>query len=152
MPQTVGGVISDAETRERLTKPAVKGFFKIAELWDLSEPQQLALLGESISRSTLSSWRSAGPKRTVLSVDQVQRTSLLLGIFEGLQRIFRRAPAEGDRWIGRARSEAPFNGLSPLDYMVQGGIPALVNVRQFVDSATGGPPSREWYPSPPREA
>ena len=104
MPQTLGGVISNAETRERLTKPAVQGFLKIADLWNLSEPQQLALLGESISRSTLNSWRSKGPKG-LLSVDQVQRASLVLGIYEGLQRIFRRAPAEGD-----VDSPCPFGG------------------------------------------
>jgi hypothetical protein len=79
------------------------------------------------------------------------RTSLLLAIYEGLQRIFRRAPVEGDRWMRAPRAESPFGGRSPLDVILTGGIPALQAVRQYVDAATGGPPSREWYPAPPRE-
>jgi hypothetical protein len=149
MPETMG-VINDAETRDRLTKPAVRAFFRIAELWRLQETEQLALLGNSVSRSTLNTWRTGGPK-TALSVDQIMRASLLVGIYEGLQRLFRRAPAEGDRWIARARPEVPFNGDSPIAYMVRGGIPALIAVRQYVDAATGGPPSRAWYPPPSRE-
>jgi hypothetical protein len=48
------------------------------------------LLGESISRSTLSTWRN-GAIRT-LNVDQMARISYLLGLYGALQRFFRNAP------------------------------------------------------------
>jgi hypothetical protein len=149
MPETLD-TVNDADTRARLTKPAVRAFFRLTGTWRLTEAQQLALLGESISRSTLNTWETAGP-RGVLSVDQLARISYLLGIYEGLQRFFRRAPREGDRWVRRPRAESPFLGASPLDFMIRGGIPAMDAVRRYVDAAAGGPPSRSWYPAPSRE-
>ena len=35
----------------------------------------------------------------VLSGDQLMRVSLLLGIYEGLERLWRRTPAEADAWV-----------------------------------------------------
>ncbi len=142
--------VIEKETRKRLSAPAMRAFFTITAAWELTEAQQLALLGASISRSTLHTRESDGP-RTVLSIDQFARVSHLVAIYEGVQRFFRRAPAEGDRWVRRARAEPPFLGVSPLDVMLRGGIPALEAVRHYVDSAAGGPPSRAWYPAPSRE-
>jgi hypothetical protein len=141
---------NDAETRQRLAAPAVRAFAGLAKAWGLRTDEQLQLLGYSLSRQTWANWQSSPPPE--LSVDQLARISYLLGIYEGLQRIWRRAPEEGDAWIRRPRAEAPFDGEAPLVFMRSGGIPALVQVRAYVDAATGGPPSREWYPPPPREA
>lgn len=146
MPTTT---VNDAETRERLTGPAVKAFFRLAGLWELTEAQQLSLLGESLSRSTLHNWEAHRP--STLSVDQLMRISLLLAIYEGLQRFFRRSPVEADRWIHRPIAESPLVGATPLDFALTGGIPALVALRQYIEGAAGGAPSREWYPPLSRE-
>ena len=138
--------ISDPGTRERLTGAAVRGFLGIAEDWALSEAQQLTLLGASISRPTLQVWKAKGAK-TPLNIDQLTRISLLLGIYEGLQRVFRQAPAENARWLRGPRLEAPFDGSAPLDMMLQRGISGIEATRRHVDSAVGGPPSRSWQPS-----
>jgi hypothetical protein len=147
--QTVSAV-NDAATRERLSAPAVRGFLKLAEVWKLRVEEQIDLLGGSVSRSTLHNW-TRGPISTTLNVDQLMRISFMLGIFEGLQRIWRRAPVEADAWIRRQRAEAPFRGLAPLQFMREGGIMGLAATRAYVDGITGGPPSRADYPPPPRE-
>lgn len=134
----------NAEARERYTAPAVRGFLGIVGDWGLSEAQQLVLLGASISRPTLQVWKSEGPK-TTLNIDQITRISLLLGIHEGLQRFFRRAPLEAERWLRRPRAERPFDGRSPLDVMLERGIRGLEDVREYIDSAAGGPPSRSSH-------
>lgn len=143
MTQTLA-TINDPATRNRLTASSARAFFRLAHVWELSEAQQLTLLGASISRATLNVWRNEGPK-SPLTIDQLTRISYLLGIYEGLQRFFRRAPAEAERWVRRARPDDPFGGAAPLDVMLQQGIPGLAAVRQYVDGATGGPPSRTWH-------
>ena len=143
MPQALD-TINDPNTRKKLTASSVRAFTQLTRLWNLTEAQQLTLLGASISRATLNGWKTAGPKAP-LSVDQMMRISYLLGIYEGLQRFFRRAPVEVERWIRRPRTEGPFLGAAPLDVMLRQGIPGLEAVRRYVDGAAGGPPSRAWH-------
>lgn len=142
MPQTLA-TLNDAETRRQYSAPAFRGFAGVATDWNLTDAQQLLLLGESISRPTLHEWKKKGFS-TALTIDQLTRISLLLGIYEGLQRFFRRAPEEAERWLRRPRAERPFDGRTPLDVMLERGIPGLGDVRQYIDSAAGGPPSRSW--------
>lgn len=134
-------VTNDAETRSRLSGAAVRGFLGLAAAWSLKTDEQTDLLGASVSRSTLRNWADDS-SHVVLSADQLMRVSFLLGIFEGLARIWRHVPLEADAWVRRPNADEPFGGRSPLEYMRSGGIPALANVRAYVDSATGGPPSR----------
>ncbi len=143
MPSTID-TASDPETRERLSPAAVRGFLGLTSLWGLSEANQLTLLGASISRPTLGVWKSGGTK-TALNIDQLTRISLLLGIHEGLERFFRRQPAESAAWLRRPRTDEPFDGRTPLDVMLHGGIPGLEATRRYIDSAAGGPPSRSWH-------
>jgi hypothetical protein len=152
MAQTLG-TINDHETRQRYTGAAVRAFLRLARQWDLTEAQQLTLLGASLARATLSGWKAEETSRTTLSIDQLTRISYLLAIYEGLQRFFRRAPEEADRWVRRPRPEAPFDGATPLHVMLDRGIPGLDAVRRYVDAAAGGPPSRSWHVlGPAREA
>lgn len=147
--QTVGAV-NDSQTRERLSPPAIRAFVKLADVWKLRTDEQIDLLGASVSRSTLHNWVSE-KHATTLNADQLMRISFLVGIYEGLQRVWRTAPAEGDRWLRRPRPEAPFHGLAPLQFMRERGIMGLAATRAYVDGITGGPPSRADYPAPPRE-
>lgn len=133
-------MVNDFDARERLSAKAFRGFVKLAGLWRLQTDEQIDLLGASLSQGALTDWVS-GATRFVLSGDQLMRVSLLLGIYEGLERIWRRAPTEADAWIRRRRSGGPFGGISPLDFMRAGGIPALVATRAYVDAIAGGPPS-----------
>jgi hypothetical protein len=141
---TTQATLTDPHTRERLSASATRGFLGLSGLWGLTEAQQLTLLGASISRPTLGVWKSGGAK-TTLNIDQLMRISLLLGIHEGLERFFRRAPAESAAWLRRPRPEEPFDGLPPLEMMLQRGIPGLQATRQYIEGAAGGPPSRSWH-------
>jgi len=140
----------DAETRERLTGPAVRAFFRITGSWELTDHHRLALLGESVVRSTLQTWKDHAPR--MLNVDQIERCSYVVAIYEGLTRVFRRNPELVLRWLQLARAEHPFYGKSALAYMLEGRMGNLAGVRACVDHVNGGPPSRDYYPAPPREA
>ncbi|MEQ9328566.1 MAG: hypothetical protein RJQ21_14885 [Rhodospirillales bacterium] len=68
--------------RKGLSGPALRTFFRIAELWKLSVDDQMALLGLS-ARSTFFKWKK-NPD-TVLPRDTLERISYILGIYKGLQ-------------------------------------------------------------------
>jgi hypothetical protein len=133
-------LVNDLATRRRLSEAAIRAFLSLARVWSLTVDEQLELLGASISRSTLRNW--AADPGAVLSADQLMRVSFLLAIYEGLQRIWRRAPTEADAWLRRPNPESPFDGRTPLAFIREGGIPALALARGYIDAATGGPPSR----------
>lgn len=147
--QTTLTAINDPTIRKRYSGAAIRAFLSLARVWKLTSAEQLELLGSGMTRQTLAKW--SGRSTASLSADELMRISFLLAIYEGLQRIWRNVPAEADKWIRRPRKEAPFEGSAPLEYMRR-GIPALERTRVYVDSITGGPPSREDYPAPPREA
>jgi hypothetical protein len=137
MPTTVA--VNDRATRERLSPAAIRGFLRLADLWGLSAEERQELLGASVGRTTLATW--ARGETSTLSADQLMRVSYLLAIYEGLQRIWRRAPELGDQWPRRRRQEAPFGGHTPVETLCRGGIPAFAAVRAYVDEMTGGPPA-----------
>jgi hypothetical protein len=75
------------------------------------------------------------PART-LDEDQLTRISLLLGIYKALNILFSQKLA--DAWIKLPNTNPMFGGDSPLSYVKSGGIPALIRVRQLLDTRRGG--------------
>ena len=68
--------------RKSLSGPALKAFFKIADLWELSVAEQMTLLGNP-SRSAFFNWRKNHSGH--LPKDTLERISYLLGIYKALQ-------------------------------------------------------------------
>ncbi|MBV8799282.1 MAG: DUF2384 domain-containing protein [Alphaproteobacteria bacterium] len=119
--------------RGRLTGPGLRTFFNIADDWDLSTDQQRTLLG-GISKSCLHNWKAN--RFSALSRDQLERISLVLGIYKAMALLF----ADGDggkRWLKAANSEAVFGGASPLARMLHGGIEDLYATRRYLDAWRG---------------
>jgi hypothetical protein len=119
--------------RERLTPAALAGVRRLADAWKLTGDEAAALLG--VSNSTWDRIR-AGTWRNVLSQDQLTRVSALVGAFKGLNLLF--ADGMADRWP-RLRNSGPlFDNLSPVERMMEGGIPAMIEIRRYVDGLRGG--------------
>ena len=126
---------ADATTdRKRLSAPALRTFFRIAELWGLSIDQQMVLLGVS-ARSTFFNWRKGGGP--ALPKDTLERLSYILGIYRALQILLPDAAA-ADGWVKRPNAAHPFGGASALDRMLSGQVADLYVVRQYLDAQTGG--------------
>jgi len=130
-PQPVD--LSRKEERERLSKAALKGFFKLASAWKLRDDDARELLG-GLSSSTYYEWKKQ-PER-VLEVDRITRISYLLGIYKSLHIIYGEKLA--DEWVSLANRNSIFGGRTPLDYMTAGGILAMQTVRQLLDARRGG--------------
>lgn len=126
----------DPAVRGRLSAPGLRTLFNIAAEWGLSVDQQRLLLG-GVASSTYHKWK-AGSIGT-LSYDQLERVSLILGIYKALKLLFA-DDTSGMRWLKGANTDVPFNGGSPLDRMLRGSIDDLYTVRRYLDGWRGGWP------------
>jgi hypothetical protein len=121
------------EDRRRLTPSAVKAVLRLVAAWGGSNADGAALLGVSES-----SWdrMKAGRWDGTLSQDQLTRASALIGIFKGLHLLF--ADSMADRWPRLPNRGPIFDRKSPVEAMVEGGIPRMLETRQYIDALRGG--------------
>ena len=125
--------LSSKDVRKRLSPSAVKAFFKIRELWELRDADARQLLGGMSNGAFYNLKRKA---RGTLDQDRLTRISILTGIFKGLNILYGKKLA--DRWIQLPNENPMFRGETPLTYMSKGGLPAMLRVRQLLDSRRGG--------------
>jgi hypothetical protein len=126
----------DPAFRERLSGPGLRTFFNIGREWGLTVEQQRILLGD-VPPSTYHKWK--GGAVGTLSYDQLERISLVLGIYKALKLLFA-DEAAGLRWLKATNTDLPFTGASPLDRMLRGSIDDLYAVRRYLDGWRGGWP------------
>lgn len=119
--------------RERLSAPALKAFFNITARWKVRDPDARALLG-GVSNGPFYEMKR-NPAR-VLDADRLTRVSYLVGIFKALHILHARALA--DEWVHLPNRNPVFAGLTPLAYMIRGGLPAMQTVRRLVDARRAG--------------
>lgn len=120
--------------RERLSGPALRTFFKIANLWKLSVDEQMVLLGLS-ARSTFFKWKRSSD--AILPKDTLERISYVLGIYKALQILLPDERA-ADAWIRKPNDAPLFSGRSALERMLSGQVADLFVVRQYLDAQRGG--------------
>jgi hypothetical protein len=80
--------------------------------------------------------RSATPGVKTLDQDKLTRASLLVGIFKALNILYSTKLA--DAWVQLPNSNPIFGGQTPLAYMLKGGVPSMLRVRQLLDARRGG--------------
>ena len=137
--QPIAGFLTDKATdlskrdvQVRLSPAGVVAFFKLTDAWQVRDEAARQLLG-GVSNGVYYQMKR-GQKKT-LDQDKLTRISLLVGIFKALNILYSRKLA--DAWVSLPNSNPMFHGEPPLTYMVQGGVPALVRVRQLLDARRG---------------
>jgi hypothetical protein len=125
--------LSSKKVQERLSSSAILGFFQLTDLWNLRDEDARGLLG-GISNGSYYSLKRR-PSKT-LDQDKLTRISLLLGIFKALNILYSKKLA--DAWVQLPNTNLMFGGEAPLAFMIKGGMPAMIRVRQLVDSRRGG--------------
>lgn len=128
-------VAAPVADRKDLAGPALRTFFSIAEQWELSNDQQMVLLGLS-APSTLFKWKR-DPDSARLSKDTLERISYVFGIYKALQILLPREDA-ADAWITKPNDAPLFGGRSALDRLLSGQVADLYLVRQYLDAQRGG--------------
>lgn len=119
--------------RERLSAPALRGFFNLVDRWSIRDEDARSLLG-GVSNGPYYIWKKQ-PER-LLDADVLTRVSYLIGIFKALNILYGRKLA--DEWIRLPNTNRIFAGRTPLEYMIRGGLPAMQTVRRLLDARRGG--------------
>ena len=122
--------LADKHIQKRLSPTARKAFFKIITAWKIRDEEAKQLLG-GISNGAFYQLKR-GESKMALDQDRLVRISLLVGIFKALNTLYSQKLA--DAWISLPNNNPMFAGESPLAYMVRGGQPAMMRVRQLLDS------------------
>ena len=125
--------LSARDERERLSGPGLRAFLNIMSLWQVRDEDARALLG-GVSNGPFYEMKR-NPDR-VLEADRLLRISYLVGIFKAL-RILHSEPL-ADEWVRLPNRNPIFAGVSPLDYMLRGGLPAIQTVRRLLDARRAG--------------
>lgn len=125
--------LHEPATRERLSRSALKAFFRIVERWKVPDEIARDLFGGVSNGTFYKMKREAG---RVLSADELLRISYLVGIFKALHVLYSEALA--DQWMSRPNTNPIFGGRTPLAYLHSGGIPAMQTVRRLLDARRGG--------------
>lgn len=125
-----GRAANKARDPAELGPPALRAFFRLAEVGALTEREQVKLLGLS-SSSDLQRWRSG--QDCEVDYDTLERISCLLGIFQAISTLLPE-PDRVDAWM-RAPNQAPtFDGRSALEKMTSGSLGDLHAVRRYLDA------------------
>lgn len=124
--------LSSKQVQKRLSPAARKAFFKITAAWKIRDEEAKQLLG-GISNGAFYQMK-AGETKAPLDQDRLTRVSLLVGIFKALNTLYSQKLA--DAWISLPNTNPMFAGETPLAYIVKGGQPAMMRVRQLLDART----------------
>lgn len=124
---------SSESDRARLSKVALKAYRRLVGEWGLTGQQAAALL--DVSTSTWERLKQEGKEKS-LSQDQLTRISAMVGIYKGLHLLF--ADDMADRWPRLDNKGPLFARMSPIESMMKGGIPQMLDVRRYVDAVRGG--------------
>ena len=125
--------LSGKDVQKWLSPAAVKAFLRLRELWDLRDEDARQLLG-GISNGAF--YELKKNLRARLDQDRLTRISILTGIFKALNILYSKKLA--DRWLQLPNDNPMFAGDTPLSYITKGGLPAMLRVRQLLDSRRGG--------------
>jgi hypothetical protein len=130
--------LSSRAVQEKLSPVALRAFFRLASHWKLRDEDARGLIGGISNGSFYQIKRSAAKASAAKTLDQdkLTRVSLLVGIFKALNILYSTKLA--DAWVQLRNSNPVFGGQTPLAYMLKGGVPSMLRVRQLLDARRGG--------------
>lgn len=125
--------LSDRTERGRLSSDAVRAFFNIMAHWKIRDNDARRLLG-GMSNGAYYALKKGEVR--ALDEDKLRRISYLVGIFKALNILYSEKLA--DCWMLLPNKNRIFGGITPHEYLMQGGLPAFATVRKLLDSRRGG--------------
>lgn len=111
---------------------ALKAIGRVFQAWRLPNAEAARL-----SDMSLRTWGRAKAVGTAsLTQDQRLRASALVGVYKALHLYF--GDELADKWPTMANRGPLFRGRTPVAYMIEGGLPAIIETRNYVDAVRGG--------------
>lgn len=108
---------------------AWKALQNLVERFRFNEEEAKILMGD-MPRSTY--YKGISQHIGKLNRDQKERISYLLGIYKSLRILFTDSQ-QALTWINRENQLPPFNGITPRQYLLEGSLVRLADVRRFLD-------------------
>lgn len=129
-----GEPISLAEIEPaRIAQVSATAYCRIADAWRLGNEAAAQLL--DISPRTFARMKT-GDWSGRLSRDQLMRVSAVIGLYKGLHLYF--SDELADRWVTMPNTGPPFGARPPVEAMIEGGLPAMLTTRTYIDALRGG--------------
>lgn len=125
--------LSDKVYREKVSPTAAKAFLELMRIWKVRDADARQLLG-GISNGGFYDLKSG--KNRALDQDKLTRIAYLFAIFSALNTQFGQELA--DKWINLPNNMRLFSSLTPLAFMLSGGMPAFEAVRRLVNAQVQG--------------
>ncbi|NKI18667.1 hypothetical protein HCU74_14735 [Spongiibacter sp. KMU-166] len=125
MPKEIIEIQSSPEA-SRVVLPVI---FDILSKWSFTIDDQLIILGfkeEKVLRDCMEA-----PEKVELTMDLIERVSLILGIFRSLEIVLP-APHIADAWLNTPNENSVFKGVPPKSHLLSGSIDDLAAVRDFL--------------------
>ena len=117
----------------RISRVSATAFSRVAEAWRLGGEAAAQLL--DISPRTFARMKAGGWSGR-LSRDQLMRVSGVTGLYKGLHLYF--SDDLADRWVSMRNTGPLFDGRTPVDAMIEGGLPVILATRNHIDALRGG--------------
>ena len=122
---------SDKKRVEELV--ATKAYVRLVGAWKLSNPIAGKLI--SVSSRTWARMKN-GTWNGSLNQDQSMRLSAIIGLYKALHLYF--GDNIADSWVTLPNKGPLFSGRKPVDVMIEGGLPMMMDTRNYVDALRGG--------------
>lgn len=132
MPTSQSSDLHDPATVSRLITglPAVVRMLEAMHVGRADQGRLLGLSPRTVQRAL------KGELPTRVTPDGLTRMILIVGIYKALHILHEETLASG--WLTRPSARVTFGGLTPLECMLRGGIPAMVDVRRMLDADLSG--------------
>lgn len=112
---------------------AIRMFVRASNSWGLTDAEAAQLF--DVPESTWAEMKAETFTRD-LDQDNITRASLIVGIFRVLAVLFSGDMVRG--WPKAPNTGSIFQGDRPVDLMIKGGIPAMLQIRRYLDGLRQG--------------
>lgn len=106
----------------------------VAREWGCSDEEMASFLGIEVAKYRM--W-SSDPTRAALDGEQLERASLLLGIYSALATLLPFVDRQR-WWLHHPNKGSLFQGKAPMEHMRNGGLSALRELRVYLDAELQG--------------
>ncbi len=111
-----------------MSPAALQAFFQLITDWGVPESDARTLLG----RMTLEEYARlrTNPRTRPLEPSELKRVACLLSIWHELSRVY--GPSLAGEWAQLPNKHPMFCKVTPIMYMLLGGVPAMANVQRLL--------------------
>ena len=125
--------LTDSDKKRVEGLVAIKAYVRLVRAWKLTNPIAGKLI--SVSPRTWTRMKD-GTWSGSLNQDQSMRLSAIIGLYKALHLYFSGNIA--DSWVTLPNKGPLFSGRKPVDVMIEGGLPIMMDTRNYVDALRGG--------------